>query len=364
MQPKLSSLIFILLAALAFVLPAGRTHAQNQQPTNVGLVYFIAETHPNGVQLTWETASELNAAGFTLHRRTGSSGDFVYLENIGFIDAEGGPATGYIYQVVDETAVLGQTYTYRLKETEYNSQVIDLADATITVGATPTPTPTATATATATSPSNPVNPIPATATPTSVPTTRPTTNPTTIFTLPTMTPISSASSATQGPSTVTPTSPSQSAATPAGNAAQPTAVLPTPTAQSVTNTASQTAANPTQSAAPDRSAVALAQEAESPTAVGSENYPSENLSGDGAPGAEQPPADQPQTIDNPEPTPLTVIGSETAYDAPGSPASSASSSQTTDNRSTLFLWLGFIVALLIFITGVVGSIILYTRRAR
>lgn len=366
MQAKSVSLLIIAcFLSLAFLWQDSHAHLrENGAPTAVGLVSFSAATHANGVLLTWETATELSTAGFIFHRRTGSVGDFVYLENIGLIDSEGGPATGYIYQVVDETAVLSQTYTYRLIEIENDNSQNTLEDVTITVGATPTPTPSHTPTATPTtatgagatatptptataSPTRAPNSNVATATPT--PTTsnagQPPANPTRILTV---TPISSGS----GPDA--PSSATQATAVPANNNLLPTNPTPNPTV---------TIAPTTPPDALGRGEVALAQGLET-------SPPTDDPRSDTSPG-QLFPADSPpdsdastETSGAAAPTALAVIGDTTAYDAPGQPPTDTAQTSETAGRSTLFLWIGFIVALLIFITGVVGSIILYTRRTK
>lgn len=358
---------FILFAALLLALPVNSALAQDgdNQPTAVGLVSFTAATHPNGVLLTWETATELNTAGFIFHRRTGNTGDFTYLENIGMIDALGSPALGQIYQVVDQTAVLGQTYTYRLIEIEINNRQVTLGDVTITVGATPTPTPSQTPTATAT-----VNPTAAPGTGSTM-TPTPTATATATSSAPDATPTTtSAGLPTAVPTnfvTVTPASGNRPGDTSTG-VAQPTAV------SSISNPPGSNAANPTSAVPPqpdaaERGAVALAQGPETAAATAAaaaaEARP-DSYAGQLFPADIQPEqGESPQTISETAPTALTVIGSDQAYGLPPSaPANAAADTRQTDDRSTLFLWLGFIVALLIFITGVVGSIILYTRRAK
>ena len=360
---------FVLFALLLLAWPGNSVLSQSggDEPTAVGLVSFTATTHPNGVQLTWETATELNTLAFILHRRTGNTGDFVYLEDIGVIDALGSPALGYIYQEIDETAVLGQTYTYRLIEIESNNQQAILDEVTITVGATPTPTPSHTPTATAT----PTIRAGAgtTATPTVSPTPSATTTPTSSAT--TATPATDPGPPAANPTrlvTVTPISVGSGNSSPDAppGASQATAVPATGNLPGATTPIPTTTATAPATALPD-----AAGRGEAVLAQGLETRPPTD---DGQPGTmpgQLIPADNPpdsdtlsETSDTTAPTALAVIGDDEAYAAPGqSPAITAQTSQT-NGRSTLFLWIGFIVSLLIFITGVIGSIILYTRRVK
>ena len=100
---------------------------------NVGLLYFRAANQSDGVRLDWETASELNTAGFIIQRSSGGS-NFVTLDAIGLVFSQGGVATGAIYSEVDITAVSDQTYTYKLVEIETDLDWIELETVTITFG--------------------------------------------------------------------------------------------------------------------------------------------------------------------------------------------------------------------------------------
>lgn len=67
--------------------------------------------------------------------------------------------------------------------------------------------------------------------------------------------------------------------------------------------------------------------------------------------------------DDSSPTPVPIIGDETETAiAPETAAGSQQINTRQATRGRLFLWGGFIVALLLFMTGVAGSIVLFMRR--
>lgn len=78
---------------------------------------FEAEKKSNSVMLVWETASELDNAGFEVERKS-ESGSF---EKIGFIasKASSGTGTGYSYQFEDNKLQKGRTL-YRLRQVDLN----------------------------------------------------------------------------------------------------------------------------------------------------------------------------------------------------------------------------------------------------
>lgn len=72
---------------------------------------------PPRIQVMWETASEVDAAGFHLYRSQSRDGPFVRITEAP-IPARGDPLTGTSYSYEDRDVSWGQSYFYRLAEVE------------------------------------------------------------------------------------------------------------------------------------------------------------------------------------------------------------------------------------------------------
>lgn len=81
----------------------------------VELETFSAKLENDKILLSWQTASELNNAGFEIERKFNSS-DFV---SIGFIKGKGTTPEKQFYSYTDTPTENG-TYTYRLKQIDYD----------------------------------------------------------------------------------------------------------------------------------------------------------------------------------------------------------------------------------------------------
>ncbi len=97
----------------------------HRQDILLALVVFIVGallvrlTSPPRVTVTWETASEVDAAGFHLYRSLSPDGSFELVTSE-LIPAEGDPLTGAGYSYTDDDLRWGQRYTYQLEEVTLN----------------------------------------------------------------------------------------------------------------------------------------------------------------------------------------------------------------------------------------------------
>ncbi len=84
----------------------------------VGGVYLLLADIPP-VALSWETASEVGAAGFNVYRAEASGDDFVQV-NAALIPAEGDEMVGAAYSFADDAVAPGRRYAYRIEEVEWD----------------------------------------------------------------------------------------------------------------------------------------------------------------------------------------------------------------------------------------------------
>lgn len=87
------------------------------QPTLVELASFTATATPAGIHVAWETASEIDNAGFNLYRSDSLEGQYARL-NAALIPAQGGPTQGAGYAYEDTDVTLGVTYWYKLEDVD------------------------------------------------------------------------------------------------------------------------------------------------------------------------------------------------------------------------------------------------------
>jgi hypothetical protein len=90
-------------------------------PTLVELESFTAAAQQGQVHVAWETASEVDAAGFNLWRGEAAEGPYAQL-NAELIPARGGPAQGASYAYDDAAVADGVAYYYKLEAVDLYGQ--------------------------------------------------------------------------------------------------------------------------------------------------------------------------------------------------------------------------------------------------
>jgi hypothetical protein len=99
----------------------------------VPIVYFalgVAIVYlgwPPRIVVTWETASEVDTAGFHVYRSPSPDGPFERVTDAP-IPAQGDPLVGATYQHEDRNLVWGQRYYYQLEEVERSDNRIPFPD--------------------------------------------------------------------------------------------------------------------------------------------------------------------------------------------------------------------------------------------
>jgi len=83
-------------------------------PLVVELVSFTATPSRNGILLKWETASEIDNAGFHIWRSDTAEGTYAQITDQ-LIPAQGGPTSGAAYNYEDTDVAQGKDYFYKLE---------------------------------------------------------------------------------------------------------------------------------------------------------------------------------------------------------------------------------------------------------
>jgi hypothetical protein len=315
----------------------------------VTLIYFRGSGLNGAVKLEWATGTEFGTAGFIIRRSENEAGLFIDLDEIGFVPSEGDGVIGAEYSVVDNASVEnGKTYWYLLVEIEANSNENSNGPVSVTAGLpTPTSIPTPTATAISISTATPASPS------------------TTATDSPTATTLPMTASATlSNPAASTPLPNQRTALTPAViEATTESEQIADANIRSISQVATATisAAYPPPA---DENTIDI-QEPE-PAASEPASYPQPVELPLEAPAYPQPELQPTTSIVEPFSTPPSGSGSET-IESIGSDFEDHQSADTANSQSassTTFLWLGFVAALMIFVSGVYGSIVLFTRQRK
>jgi hypothetical protein len=90
----------------------------------VELTLFTARKAGTQVALEWRTAQEVENKGFTVQRSTNNG---LYFENIGWLPAATNGRVENVYTFVDQTTKPGNTYYYRLEQTDLDGST-DLSE--------------------------------------------------------------------------------------------------------------------------------------------------------------------------------------------------------------------------------------------
>lgn len=339
-------------------------------PLAVGLTSFDAFPLDSSVRLEWRTQTEVNTVAYLIKRSEGA-GSPVWLQQLGtggYILADGGPATGAVYVETDNTAVNGTTYTYILVEVEADSTEIELATVTVTAGE---PTPTSTATATPSPTQIIINVSQATNTPTPPPQSVPASVSPTWTPAPTQ-PSSGVTAATatrlQATATTRATFAPVGTAIPTRVPAIPVTVTPAEDSVQLDlepGTGEEGLPGGAEREAEQGVALAQAQATETNGYPGPAGTPT---NGEDAPAYPVEPLATMEPLDAPaypsignrsQPGEIPVIGEQIVGEANSNSATDDAGSAGTGRA---VLWIGFIVASLIFAGAVAGSIFLFTRK--
>lgn len=96
--------------------------SSNVQPAQAAVIIssFTAAWVGDDVVVEWETASELDTAGFYVQRSDSQNG--IYIRITELITAEGDDISGASYQYLDLNAISGNTYWYKLETIDLNQE--------------------------------------------------------------------------------------------------------------------------------------------------------------------------------------------------------------------------------------------------
>ena len=92
--------------------------------TLITLTSFNATPGFGKVILAWETAAEIDNAGFNILRAKTENGDYIKI-NEELISAQGSSVQGASYEFLDTTAKNGKTYWYKLQDVDFGGTTSD-----------------------------------------------------------------------------------------------------------------------------------------------------------------------------------------------------------------------------------------------
>ena len=106
-----------------------------KQLTAVELSSFTANCVEENVKVMWVTGSELDNAGFNIHRNELEDGEYIRI-NDELISAQGNENAGANYSYIDSDVVMGRTYFYKLEFVDLVSYSTWYGPITITLSPT------------------------------------------------------------------------------------------------------------------------------------------------------------------------------------------------------------------------------------
>ncbi|MCX5905388.1 MAG: hypothetical protein NTV89_18395 [Proteobacteria bacterium] len=95
------------------------TTTTTEQPTAIELASFTATPKKREIILEWETASEINNAGFNIYRSESENGAYTKI-NAALIPTKGSTTQGASYEFVDTAVKNRKTYYYKLEDIDLN----------------------------------------------------------------------------------------------------------------------------------------------------------------------------------------------------------------------------------------------------
>ena len=88
-------------------------------PTLIELTDFAAQPFNRKVIIAWQTASEIDNAGFNIYRAEAENGEYTII-NAALIPARGSSTQGAAYEFVDTDVKNRKTYWYKLEDVDLN----------------------------------------------------------------------------------------------------------------------------------------------------------------------------------------------------------------------------------------------------
>ena len=141
MKSTTTKALFLFAAASFLFFPQVNYSSNTILPasTIIELSDFQAVFFNGQVKLTWETASEIDNAGFNLYRSETDNGEYAKI-NSSLIPAEGSSTQGTAYEFVDTGVQNGKTYYYKLESINFigNSELFGPTSVTLSTSTSTT----------------------------------------------------------------------------------------------------------------------------------------------------------------------------------------------------------------------------------